>query len=364
MKMIYDERNTMFSRARLKPGTKAYTDFYNAHPHLKPLDDKVRGMDITEKLRKSDHYKSLFLPLTESNTTIIKALHDIVNKKPIAKKQPIPNHFHKNIKAITNHFGAAKTGIVKLTKAHYYSHHGGVNDRIGITNNYGLPTDKHYTHAIVYMIPMNLEYINRAPFFEEMLETEHVYVKIAETGSKLALYLKSIGYDAMFQSEAYYLTPLVPLAYDAGLGEIGMANHIVTPEFGDRVRLGAVLTTLPLKQDAPIDFGLEQFCKRCALCLMNCPSHSIKPHKRIVNGRPFYKFDDQTCFNLWKNTGTDCGTCIQSCPFSQGIDKKTIDAMKENPTLIDEIIQAHLEKHGRRRMTKEELPIVRLEEKE
>jgi epoxyqueuosine reductase QueG len=213
------------------------------------------------------------------------------------------------------------------------------------------------------MIPMNLDYINRAPFFEELLETENVYLNIAETGSKLALYLKGIGYDAMFQSEAYYLTPLVPLAYDAGLGEIGMGNHIVTPEFGDRVRLGAVLTILPLKTDEPIDFGLEQFCKRCALCLMNCPSHSITPHPRNVNNRQFYKFNDQTCFNLWKNTGTDCGTCIQSCPFTQGIDANTIAKMKDNPDLIDEVIATHLKKHGRRRMTKEDLDIVRLEEK-
>lgn len=359
--MIYDERNTMFSRARLKKNTKEYNAFYSKNPTLKQADDKVRGMDFQNTLRKSDQFKSLFFPLTSSNHRILTTFHTSVDEMKINKKQSIPNDFHRNIKAITKHYGANDVGIVKLTNDHYYSHHGGVNDGIGIIGNYGEATDKHYTHAIVYLIAMDKTYINRAPNFEELLETENTYLNIAYTGTRLALYLKSLGYDALLQSEAYYVTPLVPLAYDAGLGEIGLANHIITKKYGDNIRLGAVLTTMPLQADQPINFGLEAFCKRCALCLMNCPSKSIKHQTREVNGRMFYKFDDQTCFNLWKNTGTDCGICIQSCPFTQGIDPSLIDVAKNNPQKIDAIIKTHLEKNGRRASEKKPLDIVTLE---
>ncbi len=362
MKTYYDERHLIFSRMRLKPGTDAYQDYYQKQPHLKAKDDAMRGLNITEKLRVSNHYKSLFFPLTQNNKALLKNWHDFLEHHPL-KSPPvtIPKHFSKNIKEIAKHFGADAVGIVRLTDDHFYSHHGAQSDDIG-RPLYGQKTDKDYRYAIVYVQSMNRDMINRAPFFEEMLETENVYLNIAYTGFRLALYLKSLGYKSLFQSEAFYLTPLVPLAYDAGLGEIGMANHLVHPEYGDAIRIGAVLTQLPLEADRPIDFGLEAFCKRCALCLMNCPSNSIKPHPRIVNQRRFYKFDDQTCFQLWKNTGTDCGTCLQSCPFTQGIERTTLDWMKNDIERIDRVIQQHLERHTRRKFIKKPLSIVAIEE--
>ena len=81
---------------------------------------------------------------------------------------------------------------------------------------------------------------------------------------------------------------------------------------------------------------------------------------RMVNGRQFYKFDDNKCFNLWANAGTDCGVCIQSCPFTQGLDLEKVKNMKNNPDLIDEIIKEFIEKYGRRKYTKEELDIVKI----
>ena len=361
MKTWYDERNTLFSRVKLEKDSKAYKAFYEKHPEYQRIDDEIRGSQFRDNLRKSDVFKSLFFPLTTSNTALLKSLHELVFNTERSKRVETPKNFHQNIKAITKHYGASDVGIVKLNDRHFYTHSGGLSESIGI-KNYGEKIRPNYTHAIVYLIPMDLAYINRAPHFEELLETENAYLKVGFIGSRLALYLKSLGYDTTFQSEAYYLTPLVPLAYDGGLGEIGMTNHIVHPTYGDRIRLGAVLTTLELKEDEPIDFGLDAFCKRCALCLMNCPSKSITAKQRIVNGRTFYKFDDQTCFKLWKNTGTDCGTCIQSCPFTQGIDKQTIQMMQNDPSTIDEVIQKHLEIHGRRKYTKCELELVRLEE--
>ncbi len=361
MKTFYDERNMLFSRMRLKKGTQEYQEYYKKHPDIQAQDDAMRGMNITDKLRVSDQYKSLFFPITKHNKAILKSLHHLVDKTPLGDPIALPKNFSKNIKAITKHFGADDVGIVKLSKDHFYTHHGKQSEDIGWPL-YGKETDKDYQYAIVYIMKMNLEIINRAPHHEELLETENVYLNIGYLGSRLALYIKQLGYKSTFQSEAFYLTPLVPLAYDAGLGEIGMANHIVHPIYGDRIRLGAVLTNLPLEADEPIDFGLEAFCKRCSLCLMNCPSRSIKHLPRTINHRRFYKFNDQTCFQLWKNTGTDCGTCLQSCPFTQGIDQETIQWMKNNPKRIDSVIAKHFEKHTRRRYTKHPLKIVTIEE--
>ena len=95
---------------------------------------------------------------------------------------------------------------------------------------------------------------------------------------------------------------------------------------------------------------------------MNCPSKSIKHQKREVNKRPFYKFVDYTCYNLWVHSGTDCGTCIQACPFTQGVDQNKLDKIKENPNIIDEILEDHKQKHGRRAYQKDELDIIKLKD--
>ena len=155
---------------------------------------------------------------------------------------------------------------------------------------------------------------------------------------------------------------MVPLAYDAGLGEIGMSNHLVTLEHGDNIRLGAVFTNLELDLDSPVDFGLTEFCKHCALCLINCPSHSITHLTRMVNGRQFYKFNENSCFDLWAKAGTDCGVCIQSCPFTQGVDLEKVKKMKNNPEIMDELVKEHLDKHGRRKYIKNELDIIKRED--
>ena len=68
---------------------------------------------------------------------------------------------------------------------------------------------------------------------------------------------------------------MVPLAVDAGLGEMGRLGYLLTKKLEPRVRLGAVTTTLPLLPDRPVDIGVADFyriCKKCATC---CPSASM-----------------------------------------------------------------------------------------
>lgn len=357
----YDERDTFFSRISLGEDSVEYQEYYNDKPKQKIKDDPFRNSSFRNNLRKDDEFKKLFEPLYKNNKVLIKSLYESVVNYEIAEKQNIKPSFAKNIKDITKYFGAVDAGIVKLNDFSYYSHSGGLSESLDI-KNYGREIKQKYSHAIVFTILMNKEMINRAPFFEELLATELAYYQIADTGARLAIYLKSLGYDSFLNNSEYYLAPLVPLAYDAGLGEIGISNHLVTKEYGDNIRIGAVFTNLELDTDEPIDFGLKEFCKSCALCLINCPSSAITHRAREVNGRQFYHFDDALCFNMWNHSGTDCGICIQSCPFTQGVDQSLVDKMKDNPEVMDEIVKNHLEKHGRRKFTKTELDLLKRDE--
>ena len=55
----------------------------------------------------------------------------------------------------------------------------------------------------------------------------------------------------------------IPLAIDAGLGELGRNGLLITPEYGACVRLCKVFTDLPLEADRPVEFGLAEICQRC-----------------------------------------------------------------------------------------------------
>jgi len=359
----YDERETLFSRISLKKGSKEYKEFYNKNRNKKADDDKQRGISFRNNLRKDDRFKNLFFPLTKNNKEYIKTVFDMAERKQVnTKRITIEPYFSSNLKEIAKYYGATDVGIVKLSDYSYYSHQGGLSEAVNISN-YNEKVKPKYNTAIVYTILMDKEKINRAPNFEELLATEEAYLQVATVGSRLTVYLKELGYKAMFNHSEFYYAPLVPLAYDAGLGEIGMCNHIVTKKYGNNVRLGAVFTNLVVNYDKPIDFGLTEFCKKCALCLSNCPSGAIKHHPRVVNGRQFYKFDENKCFDMWIKSGTDCGTCISTCPFTQGIDLSKIDKIKDNPLIIDDIIKDFTSKHGRRVYQKEELDIVKVEVK-
>jgi len=60
----------------------------------------------------------------------------------------------------------------------------------------------------------------------------------------------------------------------AGLGTIGMNNLLITPEFGPRVRLRALLLDVDLAPAGPIDFAP---CAGCAMpCRSACPQEAFK----------------------------------------------------------------------------------------
>lgn len=342
---FYDERETMFSRERLKPSSKAYQAFYQAHPHLKSGDDKVRGMDFTKALRLETQRKKTLLTYMEEADKSIQSYHKRCEQANLSQQKTALDE--TSVKRFLTKLGAKDIGIVKLNDKHYYSHHGGNSDILNL-DNYGQKIKKRFKTAIVYLLPMDVDYIKRAPHAEVLFESKRIYKNIAKIGMELVLYLKKHGHDALLQSEAYYLTPLVPLAYDAGLGEIGMPNHIVHPVYGNRLRLNAVLTDLPLVNDSPIDYGLDTLCKQCGLCLINCPNQSIKHKKRYVNDRVFYQFDEQSCFKMFKTSGTDCAICIQSCPLSYNLSKSFLNDVKNDRKKVDDLIKNHIDTHGRR----------------
>jgi reductive dehalogenase len=129
--------------------------------------------------------------------------------------------------------------------------------------------------------------------------------------------VSSLGSPAEAHHLAHYDGLMVPLAVDAGLGELSRMGYLLSKEFGPRIRLGAVTTNLPLKPDKPLDIGVKDFCNVCKKCAVCCPSGSIPMDDPVeINGTLRWKLNAETCFEYWGKVGTDCNVCMRVCPWS------------------------------------------------
>jgi epoxyqueuosine reductase QueG len=66
----------------------------------------------------------------------------------------------------------------------------------------------------------------------------------------------------------------------AGIGMMGFSDLLITPQFGPRQRLSALVTDAPLEEDPLLK---EDFCAQCVekKCVTACPVDAIKGTKGI-----------------------------------------------------------------------------------
>lgn len=100
--------------------------------------------------------------------------------------------------------------------------------------------------------------------------------------------------DPRFRTAPFYFMPAM---YLAGLGTLGLSCSIITPQFGPRVYVTAVITDLDLPAGEPLT---EELCDHCQLCVENCPV-----------GAP----DGQGWKNVFQCASYGCcSTCLAICP--------------------------------------------------
>jgi reductive dehalogenase len=146
------------------------------------------------------------------------------------------------------------------------------------------------------------------------------YSRMANTAFFLAEFLRGLGYRAIPAGNGVGLS--IPIAVDAGLGEVGRMGLLVTPKYGPRVRLAKVITDMPLTVDPPIRFGVSEFCEVCMLCATHCPSSSVTEGPRTwkgsspANNPGAFKWyaDVEKCYDF---NGFSCSNCKRVCPFNK-----------------------------------------------
>jgi len=185
------------------------------------------------------------------------------------------------------------------------------------------------THAIVFLVAMPHASTQIGP--GSMQSTGAVamgYGRVGLTAVALAEAIRSMGYNAIPSMNDTGLS--VPMAIDAGLGQLGRLGYLVSPWFGPHVRIGKVLTDMPLTDDSPIDFGVTQYCTTCGLCSRECPAGAISRDKERTYAPPAasgpcgnpgalkWYINGKKCLRWWIESGAgSCSRCMAVCPYTR-----------------------------------------------
>ena len=215
---------------------------------------------------------------------------------------------------------------------------------------------------------------DRHKYYNDELTLTH----LEETSLELVYWLEDCGYPAIIVPPTHVdpsryhddphehqgtLLSLPHAAVEAGLGTLGLNLQLLTPQYGPRVLLTAVLCSVDVQCDRPM---AEALClgPACGRCLKTCPADAVKlwgrdwpacdeyrsPHgfaqlaghlERIIDEtdaaarKQLLRSEDS--FNLWQSilrgagVVTGCRRCADVCPVGADYEAMLADALAEIP---------------------------------
>ncbi len=104
-------------------------------------------------------------------------------------------------------------------------------------------------------------------------------------------------------------------AVAAGIGEFGLNNLLLTPEYGPRVLLAAIVTNAELEPDPPLE---EKLCDLCEVCLKVCPVDALR-NPQSYDRMKGWTIDKTRCRHYIYEVlepihgHFSCGECIKAC---------------------------------------------------
>ncbi len=234
-----------------------------------------------------------------------------------------PQDATKNIKKVARFFGADLVGICEYDERWVYTSR--FSEKTQTEKPMDIPNDLPY--VIVIGVEMNKELTKTVPSALSGSATGFGYTMDTVILVSLVQYIRNLGYSAYATMNDSAMA--IPLAVQAGLGEVGRHSLLITPEFGPRLRLGKIFTNVPVIPDKPKKFGVKEFCNICSKCADDCPVNAItfdKPSDKIHNqsnlkGVRKWTTDAEKCFNFWVSQNSDCSICMRVCPYNKDFSK-------------------------------------------
>ena len=204
------------------------------------------------------------------------------------------------IKALARDLGAGLAGVAEVT-----------DDVLYEGREPGL------RHAIVMALPMDRGEMLFAPQPRAAAEVMRTYRAAGRVAVRLAERIRDMGWPARAYGNPNSTDILlIPLAIQAGIGELGKHGSMICREYGSNFRLVAVLTDLPLVPGSRVDLGVEDVCSVCRRCVEDCPPRAVFEEKQLVRGERKWYVDFDKCIPYFVKT-LGCAICIEVCPWSE-----------------------------------------------
>jgi ferredoxin len=308
-----DERDIVFARFDLQEGSAQFSEYYARHPEFSEIDAEIRKLPDILSSSHLSRSPALFA-LADAEFEWLE--HQLVTVEGPVGSETTAGSREANtrlIKDTVRYLGADLCGVCEMEPAFLYSHVGRGPEP------YGERIELDHSFAVVFAVQMDFSMIASAPRAPVIVETAKQYLAAARIAAVTAGMIRRLGHPARaHMAGSNYAALVPPLAWKAGLGEMGRIGFLLTEKYGPRVRLGLVTTDLPLVPDHPRVFGVQDFCERCEKCALNCPSHAISREERgFDNGVLRWVIDREACYSYWRKVGTDCARCIFVCPYSK-----------------------------------------------
>ena len=146
-------------------------------------------------------------------------------------------------------------------------------------------------------------------------EAMRVYAKCTEISTALAAYVRDLGYPAIAHHNGASEVQAIPIFYQVGFGELGRHGSLINEKYGASFRPGFVTTDLPLAEDQPREFGVQDFCMNCNVCQRNCPGDAIPQDHVMTRGIKRWLIDLEKCYPYSRLREEYCHLCVDACPY-------------------------------------------------
>lgn len=174
-----------------------------------------------------------------------------------------------------------------------------------------------YPHAVCLGLPMRREEMAHAAKPRGAAEVMRAYRRVAVVAMEVGAFIRRRGFAAKAYGDPNATDILhIPLAARAGLGQLGKHGSLISREHGSNFRLAAVLTEMPLRFHEPQDIAVDDVCRHCRRCVMDCPPDAIYEEKQWVRGEKRWYVDFDRCIPYFTKT-FGCAICIEVCPWSE-----------------------------------------------
>lgn len=180
--------------------------------------------------------------------------------------------------------------------------------------------------VIVIAVPMLLPVLESTPSinYQEMYNATNSLLD--QIGFRLSVYLNDQGHASIFMPRDGYgnleiLLSKPPGCFShifaakyAGMGTIAFSHNLITAEYGPRVRLVSVFTSLKIAGDPLLE---KDICTKCEVCRKLCPSSSFTTRQDSI----IADMNVDACTRhhqvLRAENRWPCGTCAKVCPVGK-----------------------------------------------